>query len=165
MEILLVGNPANGVTKPMCNSVGALPVANSHAVIGAARSTPQQGGEAGGGEPRLRRGGGGGLPQQGGEVGEGGRAQNLGGQGQGGVRRRRGRQRVPFRHDAVRQGPGAGAPPANGSNTLMETEAQSSGAWPAAARRTFGGARHPDGGAAPQATRDFFLGDSGYGWS
>jgi thiamine pyrophosphate-dependent acetolactate synthase large subunit-like protein len=36
MEILLVGNPANGVAKPMCNSVGALPVANSHAVIGAA---------------------------------------------------------------------------------------------------------------------------------
>ncbi|RLM99601.1 hypothetical protein C2845_PM06G18890 [Panicum miliaceum] len=35
METLLVGNPANGVAKPMCNGVGALPVANYHAVIAA----------------------------------------------------------------------------------------------------------------------------------
>ncbi|XP_062231635.1 pyruvate decarboxylase 1 isoform X2 [Phragmites australis] len=33
METALVGNPANGVSKPTCNGVGALPVANSHAVI------------------------------------------------------------------------------------------------------------------------------------
>ncbi|CAD6271873.1 unnamed protein product [Miscanthus lutarioriparius] len=36
METLLVGNPANGVAKPMCNGVGALPVTNSHAVIATA---------------------------------------------------------------------------------------------------------------------------------
>ena len=35
METLLVGNPANGVAKPMCTGFGALPVANSHAVIAA----------------------------------------------------------------------------------------------------------------------------------
>lgn len=33
METLLAGNPANGVAKPTCNGVGALPVANSHAII------------------------------------------------------------------------------------------------------------------------------------
>jgi pyruvate decarboxylase len=35
METALVGNPANGAAKPTCNGVGALPVANSHAVIAA----------------------------------------------------------------------------------------------------------------------------------
>ncbi|OEL24652.1 Pyruvate decarboxylase 1 [Dichanthelium oligosanthes] len=36
METLLVGNPAaNGVAKPTCNGVGALPVPNSHTVIAA----------------------------------------------------------------------------------------------------------------------------------
>ncbi|CAN6337333.1 unnamed protein product [Urochloa humidicola] len=35
METLLVGNPTNGVAKPMCNGVGTLPLVNSHAVIGA----------------------------------------------------------------------------------------------------------------------------------
>ncbi|TKW26800.1 hypothetical protein SEVIR_3G214800v4 [Setaria viridis] len=40
METLLVGNPANGVAKPTCNGVGALPLANSHAVIAAPPPPP-----------------------------------------------------------------------------------------------------------------------------
>ncbi|KAL6620396.1 hypothetical protein ACP70R_035535 [Stipagrostis hirtigluma subsp. patula] len=39
METVLVGNPAKGVAKPACNGVGALPVANSHAVIAAPAPT------------------------------------------------------------------------------------------------------------------------------
>jgi len=59
---------------------------------------------------------------------------------------------IPFKMLGKRFEPGTGKV----SSSLTETEAQSSGVRPAAARLTSGArpaaARHPGGGAAPQAT-------------